>query len=207
MHIAEGVLSAPVLLTGAIFSAIGIAMGLRKLEYERIPQVAVLSSTFFIASLIHVPIGLANIHLVLNGLMGLILGWAAFPALLIALFLQAILFGFGGLSVLGINTLNLALPAVLCFYLFNYAVNTKGGITLFIYGCAAGALAISLSTLMVALSLFAEGSAFISLIQLMVIAHLPLMLIEGVITGSIIVFLRQVRPELLSTSLHLSDQT
>ena len=54
MHISEGVLSAPVLITGAGLAAAGTAIGLKKLDYERIPQVAVLSSAFFIASLVHV---------------------------------------------------------------------------------------------------------------------------------------------------------
>ena len=37
-----------------------------------------------------------GLHLVLNGLMGLLLGWLAVPAILVALFLQALLFQFGG---------------------------------------------------------------------------------------------------------------
>ncbi len=49
--------------------------------------------------------------------MGLLLGWPAFPAILVGLFLQALLFQFGGLTVLGVNTFNVAVPAVLCFYL------------------------------------------------------------------------------------------
>lgn len=46
---------------------------------ESIPKVGVLSSAFFVATLIHVPVGPSSIHLVLNGLMGVMLGWAAFP--------------------------------------------------------------------------------------------------------------------------------
>jgi cobalt/nickel transport system permease protein len=38
-----------------------------------------------VASLIHVPIGPSNAHLILNGLVGLLLGWGAFPAILVAL--------------------------------------------------------------------------------------------------------------------------
>mgnify|MGYP000653403121 CR=1 FL=1 len=53
----------------------GTAAGLRKLDYDRMPQVAVLSAGFFVASLVHVPIGPTNVHLVLNGLVGLFLGW------------------------------------------------------------------------------------------------------------------------------------
>ena len=45
----------------------------------------------FVASLVHVPVGPSSMHLVLNGLLGLLLGWAAFPAILVGLLLQAVL--------------------------------------------------------------------------------------------------------------------
>ena len=85
MHISEGVLSAPVLISGAVIAAAGVGIGMKKLDYDRIPQVAVLSSAFFVASLVHVPIGPSSVHLILNGLLGLLLEWISFPAILIAL--------------------------------------------------------------------------------------------------------------------------
>ncbi len=96
MHIPEGVLSAPVLVTGAVLAAAGVSVGLKKMDYEKIPQVSVLSSAFFVGSLIHVPIGPSSVHLVINGINGLLPGWLCFPSILVALALQAILFQFGG---------------------------------------------------------------------------------------------------------------
>ena len=118
MHISEGVLSAPVLIGGAALAVAGTAIGLKKIDYDRIMTVAILSAAFFVASLVHVPIGPGSAHLLLNGLLGLMLGWAAFPSILVALLLQAVLFQFGGLTVLGLNTFNMAAPAVFCFYVF-----------------------------------------------------------------------------------------
>ena len=89
MHIAEGVLSPAVLGGGAVLALAGTAQGLRRLEYDRLVTVGILSAAFFVASLIHVPVGLASAHLVLNGLVGVLLGWAAFPSILVALLLQA----------------------------------------------------------------------------------------------------------------------
>ncbi|MEJ2426877.1 MAG: energy-coupling factor ABC transporter permease, partial [Candidatus Thiodiazotropha sp.] len=86
-HIPDGVLSAPVLISGAIASTGLIAIALRRLDYERIPQAAMLSSAFFVSSLISVPVGPSSVHLLLNGLMGMVLGWAAVPAILVALLL------------------------------------------------------------------------------------------------------------------------
>jgi cobalt/nickel transport system permease protein len=200
MHIADGVLSVPVLMTGMVFSVAGVGYGLQRLDNERIPQVAVLSAAFFVASLIHLPIGFSSVHLVLNGLLGIILGWAAFPALAIALFLQVILFGFGGISALGVNIFNMAFPAVITFYLCNHAArHAQHEYLQFLFGFIAGSLAILLSTLLIALSLFLSGEGFIGVIQLIFIAHFPVMIVEGVMTGFIVVFLRQVRPELLTT--------
>ena len=97
MHISEGVLSGPVLISGIAFAAAGTAIGLKKLDYERIPRAAILSASFFVASLIHVPVGPSSVHLILNGIVGLILGWGAFPVILVALTLQSMLFQFGGI--------------------------------------------------------------------------------------------------------------
>ena len=84
MHIVDGALSDSVVIGGAVLAVAGIAYGLRRMDLDRIPQTGILSATFFIASLIHVPVGPSSLHLILNGLIGLALGWTAFPALFIA---------------------------------------------------------------------------------------------------------------------------
>ena len=206
MHIQEGALSGStegiiVLCAAGALTAAGTAIGLRKLDYERVPQVAMLGAAFFVASLVTVPLGLTNVHLVLNGLVGLILGWAAFPALLVALFLQAIFFGFGGPTTLGINTLSMALPAVVSYYLFHGAVRARHETAAFAAGFGAGAVAIGLAACLVALALWASGEEFALLAKTVLVAHLPVAVIEGLVAGSVVVFLRKVRPELLEAPL------
>ncbi len=197
MHISEGVLSAPVLIAGALLSAGGVTLGLKKMDYERIPEVAVLSSAFFVASLIHVPVGPSSVHLVLNGLLGILLGWMAFPSILVALALQALLFQFGGFTTLGVNTFNMAVPGVIAYYLFNLSIR-KGNHLLGIFsGFAAGAAGAGLGAILVALSLVSTGEVFSNVAKAVVVAHLPVMLIEGVITAFCVMFLRKVKPEIL----------
>jgi len=130
MHISEGILSGPILISGVALAAAGTAIGLRKLDYERIPRAAILSAAFFVASLIHVPVGPSSVHLILNGIVGLILGWGAFPVILVALILQAVFFQFGGITTLGVNTMIMALPAVLYYYLFGNLVRKRPRIAL-----------------------------------------------------------------------------
>ncbi|MFB0520312.1 MAG: cobalt transporter CbiM [Desulfatiglandales bacterium] len=197
MHISEGVLSAPVLVAGVAMAAAGVSVGLKKMDYERIPQVAVLSSAFFVASLIHVPIGPSNAHLILNGINGLLLGWLCFPSILVALALQALLFQFGGITVLGINTVNMALPGLICYYLFSRLVSRERGSISLAAAFACGLLAVFLSGILVALSLLFTEESFMSVAKLIVLAHVPVMIIEGIITLFCVAFLKRVKPELL----------
>lgn len=197
-HIPDGVLSAPVLVVGAAVSLAGCVYGLRRLEAERIPQVAVLSAVLFVAALVHFPVGPSSVHLILNGLTGIVLGWAAFPAILVALLLQAVLFGFGGLIVLGVNVANMALPAVLCGALF-FAVARSGHRRRTIMAAGlAGGLGVVLTALLVALALALSGREFVAAAKLVVFAHIPVAVIEVVFSAAVIGLLLRVKPELLS---------
>ncbi len=196
MHISEGILSAPVLLSGGVIAATGTFIGLKKIDFEHIMPVALLSSAFFVASLIHVPLGPGSVHLVLNGLLGIVLGWAGFPAILIALFLQAVFFQFGGLVVLGVNTVTMAVPAVCCYYLVHpWLANPK---TRTVAAFAGGALAILFSSLLMASALALSDTGFFDIAKVILAANLPIMVIEGFITMFTVSFLARVQPEILN---------
>src|ERR1700726_74978 len=105
VHLPDGLLAEPWLLGGF---ALAIAMGvvsvrLVRLREEDIARIALLAAAFFVASLIHVPVGVTSVHLLLNGLVGVLLGWHAALAIPLGLFLQAALFNHGGFTTLGIN--------------------------------------------------------------------------------------------------------
>ena len=157
MHISEGVLSAPILITGATVCIAGVGIGLKKMDYDKLPRVAVLASAFFLASLIHVPIGPSSVHMVLNGVTGLLLGWAAFPAIMIAVALHAILFQFGGLTTLGVNTCNMAVPAIVCYYFFRKGVKSDKYWIMATSAFSCGFFSVLLSSMMVAITLAATG--------------------------------------------------
>lgn len=198
MHISEGVLSPAVLLGGAALAAAGVTVGMKNMKQKEIPTIGILSAAFFVASLIHVPAGPVSAHLILNGLVGLVLGWKAFPAILVGLALQALLFQFGGITTLGVNTLNMALPAIICYHLFKNGLKTDTGRhTVMICAFATGFFSVLLSGVMVGLSLYLTGKAFLPAAKLVVAAHLPVMFIEGVLTTTCILFLKKVRPEIL----------
>lgn len=196
VHISEGVLSPAILGAGAALTALGTAVGLRRLDYDRLMTVAILAAAFFVGSLIHVPIGPASAHLILNGLLGVILGWAAFPAILVALALQAVLFQYGGITVLGVNTFNMAFPAVLCFLLLRPLLVREGRIRAIGAFCC-GALSVAGAGLLTALSLAFTDEGFLQAAGILFVAHIPVMIAEGVVTVLSVSFLAKVRPELL----------
>ncbi|MFT7253231.1 MAG: cobalt/nickel transport system permease protein [Paracoccaceae bacterium] len=199
MHIVDGALSNHVVIVGAVAAIAGVGYGLRALPMEKIPAAGVLAASFFVASLIYVPIGPSSVHLILNGLAGVILGWAAFPALFVGLVLQSVFFGFGGLTVLGINTFNIAMPAVLAGLLVRPFLARATPRTAAILGGFAGGLAIALTTLFVALSLALSGDAFIPVAKLVLISHIPVIIIEAVLTGAAVYLASQVMPELFTS--------
>ena len=197
MHISEGVLSAPVLVGGGIICAGFTAIGLRKIKNEEIPKVSILTATFFVASLIHVPLGPSSVHLILNGLIGLLLGLKIFPALLIALFFQAILFQFGGLTVLGVNTVNMALPGLLVYFVCKPMIKSKKSWLNIVGGFIAGAGAVFGAGVLVALALYFSERGFASAAKAVLLAHIPIMIIEGVITAIAVSFIKKIKPEIL----------
>jgi cobalt/nickel transport system permease protein len=196
LHISEGILSGPVLASGAALAAVGTGIGLKTLDYDRIARAGILSASFFVASLIHVPIGPSSIHLILNGIVGLLLGWGAVPAILVALLLQGVLFQFGGITTLGVNTVIMAAPAVTVYYLFGPLVRRPGTL-----GLAAaflvGFCAVLFSGGIAAAALVFTGESFLEVAGLILAAHVPVMIIEGIVTLFCVMFLRKVQPSLL----------
>jgi len=196
VHISEGVLSAPVLVSGGVLAAAGTAIGLKKIDYDQLARVGILSATFFVASLVHVPIGPSSVHLIMNGIVGLLLGWAAFPAILVALLLQAVFFQFGGITTLGVNTIIMALPAVICYYLFAPLLH-KDRKFLLLAGFGCGFCAVLFGGVIVGLALMFTEENFLKVALLVVTAHIPVMVIEGIVTAFCVAFLKKVQPAML----------
>lgn len=195
MHISEGVLKPEILVGGAIVSTVFIGFSLKKLQLEEIPKTAVFAAVFFLASFIHVPIGVTSVHLILSGLVGVFLGFNGWLAIFIALFFQGVLFGYGGLTTLGINTFILASPSIIAFYLIQRKY--KNSIQKRVIWFLTGFLPIFLSALLLSLTLMLNGESFFAIASLAFISNLPIMVIEGLITLFALEFIQKVSPELL----------
>ena len=213
MHIPDGFLPATVCAAGYAVAAPITWYSIRKINQkenprENIPKASLLTAAFFVVSWIHIPVPPASVHLVLNGLMGAVLGYFAFPAILIGLFFQAVMFQHGGLTTLGVNTVIMGLPAILSFYIFRLR-NIRGKENLKttgIFGFLAGFVGLALSVVLFVLILLNFMPAELDVeteraaIYALALAHLPLMAIEGAFTALVTVFLQRVRPKLLEST-------
>jgi len=133
--------------------------------------------------------------------MGLVLGWAAFPAVFVALLLQAVFFQFGGITTLGVNVVNMALPAVACHYLFRRAVAGRRDGVAAVGAFAAGAFSIALAYLLWSFCLWSAGKAFGVVVLATLAPYAVVTIVEGAITASAVGFLRRVRPQALAVPL------
>jgi cobalt/nickel transport system permease protein len=92
---------------------------------------------------------------------------------------------------------------VICHYLFRSTVRSQDRWQTFASGFLAGAWAILLGALLSSAALTLAGKSFVLLAGVFLTAHIPVALIEGLVTGSVVVLLRQVRPEVLCAPLLL----
>ena len=197
MHIADGVLPVSSLAVGWAGTVVVTGLTLRKVSPEELPKAAVMTAGFFVASLIYVPLGPTSVHLILNGLVGMVLGPAAFPAILVGLVLQALLFQHGGVLSLGANALMLGLPALAASRIFRGRHWLGGRHPEAVAGFLAGMGSILLSGIGLALWLRSAGEEFWGIARLALAANVPLMVLEGLVCGAAAVFLLKVKPEMI----------
>jgi cobalt/nickel transport system permease protein len=121
VHIGDGQLTFSWCVAGFVAAGLLALLGAWRIHEDEIPQLAVLTAAFFLTALIHVPVPAGpRTHLLLNGLLGVVLGRRAILAVLVGLFLQSSLSVMEGVgfSTLGVNACVMALPAYLAWGLF-----------------------------------------------------------------------------------------
>ena len=196
MHLSEGVLHSSTLLIGAVGAVLGLAIGLKKMTGDKLALTALFSAAFFVASTIHIPVGIGSVHLILNGIAGLFLGWRVFPAFLIALTLQALMFSFGGLAVLGVNLCIMALPAVvvrLCVFPWLKANFCRQ--RLIVSGILSGVIGVGGAALLASCVLAFDGSnQYHDLISLLLVSHLPVFVVDSLISVGVLLTLSNMLP-------------
>jgi len=198
MHISDGVLSGPVLAAGWAGAAVLAVATTRKMDMEEVPKLAVIAGVFFVGSLIRFPIGAASVHLILNGLVGVILGIRAFPAILLGLTLQAILFGHGGVSVIGVNSCMMGGGALVAYGVWQLRNVVAFPNREVVFGGLAGAVGVFVSGCVLALVMVTTGDAFWGVAKTVLYIHVGIMIFEGLVVAGCVRFLMKVRPDMLA---------
>jgi cobalt/nickel transport system permease protein len=196
MHISDGVLPLSVTIGGYAASAALVAWSARRTHNEEMPKLAVMTAAFFVASLIHVPFGPTSVHLIIPGLTGALLGPSAFLSIGLGLLLQSLLFQFGGLTALGANTLMMGLPALACGWIFQRFKGRTIGRQAAVGGIT-GVLGTALAAIILALLLATGGEDFFGVAKIALLAHVPVIIVEGAVSAFTIGFLARVKPALL----------
>lgn len=195
MHISDGVLSLETTIIVSAVSALALFKAIKELKNEDISLTAVASAMFFIASFIHIPFGVTQIHLILLGVIGILISWSSFVAIFVALLLQALLLGYGGISSLGVNLFIMAAPAVIIYYLYNLQIvkNLNEKIKFFLVGFFGTFFATLFLTLILYFSKEEFNYAAFSIFSVNIIT----MIIEGIVSMFLLLFIKKVYPKIL----------
>nr|QNO46134.1 cobalt transport protein CbiM [Methanosarcinales archaeon ANME-2c ERB4] len=199
VHISDGILDPLLWEGGWAITVIILAYTLSKMKIEDVPKLSVITAAVFVASLIQFKFGPTSVHFILNGFAGVTLGLLAYPCIFVALVLQYFLFQHGGVTTIGINTVNMGVPALLAYLLFKYGMRLNLGIKRkeILFGTLGGGIAVALAVLFLTLELATTGEEFFEVAIVVATAHLPIIAIEAIFTGVVAGFLATVQPELL----------
>lgn len=195
MHIADGVLTFESTAVVTAISVVALYKAIKELKNDDISLTAVASAMFFIASFIHIPFGVTQIHLILLGLIGILISWSSFVAIFVALLLQALLLGYGGITSLGVNLFIMATPAVIVYYVNKnelfFKINEK--IRFFLIGF----LGAFFATFFLVLILYFSKSEYEWAAYSIFAVNLFTMTIEGFVSMFLLLFIKKVYPKIL----------
>ena len=210
----------------------------KKLTGRMVPMVALLAAFSFVIMMFNVPLpGGTTGHAVGASLAAIVVGpWIASIAVSIALLIQALFFGDGGILSFGVNSFNMAVVVPFVAYAFYRAISGQSPITARRRAVAAflgGYVGLSLAALLAGVEfglqpllfhtangtpLYAPFPLSVS-VPAMLIPHMALAsIVEGVVTALVVAYLQRANPALLmfaepaagakiSTARHMGTRT
>ncbi len=212
MHITEGLLPWKVASFWFVVALPFVAAGIwqmtnrKKLSPTYMPMVGIFGAAVFVFSCLPIPIpGIgATAHPAGTGFSAILLG--PLPSVVVAfvsLLLQGLFLAHGGLTTLGANTFSMGVLGSFAG-IIAFVIARRIRFNLFWAGFAAGACADFFTYLGTSISLASglHGSGSLmteiaTIFSILVPYVVVLMLIEGAITGGILVYIRKNRPDIL----------
>ncbi|GAA3778638.1 hypothetical protein GCM10022225_78290 [Plantactinospora mayteni] len=212
MHISNGIINGPV---AAAFGALALAAlalcvfrGRQDLDDRLAPMAGLVAAFIFAVQMLNFPIftGAVSGHLLGGALAAVLVGpWVGALCVAVVLIVQSLIFGDGGVAMLGLNITNMALLGVAVAYLLVALLLRILPRT--VTGLAATAFVASVLSVLVASQGFVlqywlggttdVGSSLGGLAGTMAGVHLLIGVGEGLITASTVVTVAKVRPDLV----------
>ncbi|MEA9391389.1 cobalt transporter CbiM [Acerihabitans sp. TG2] len=221
MHIPDGYLSpstcAVAFLIAMPFWWVAQRRVHHMLHTRLVPLLAVVSAFSFVIMMFNLPLpGGTTGHAVGMAVAAIVLGpWAAILAISVALFIQAVFFGDGGITAIGANCVNMAIVGPLVAYGLYRLIAAGSQITAkrrVVAAAIAGYVAINISALLAAVEfgiqpllftdpvgtpLYAPYTLSVA-VPAMLLGHLTFAgIAEAVISGGIVAYLQKANPDLL----------
>lgn len=210
MHMADALIAPAVAATMFAASGITTAYSIREVKLEndprKIPTMGVMSAFVFATQMINftIPGTGSSGHLCGGLLLSIMLGpYAGFLSMVSVLLIQCLLFADGGLLALGANIWNMAFYGCFVGYLLIYRPITKkklnntrimaASVLGSVISLQLGAFSVTIQTLLSGITALSFGQ-FLALMQPI---HLAIGTVEGLITGAVIIFVYNTRPEIL----------
>jgi cobalt/nickel transport system permease protein len=224
MHIPDGYLSPSTCATlyagAAPFWYVSLQKMKRRLNTQAVPLLSVFAAFSFVIMMFNLPLpGGTTGHAVGVAIAAIVLGpWGSILAISVALVIQAIFFGDGGITAIGANCFNMAIVGSLVAYAVYRLLAGRAPIESprrVVAAAIAGYAAINASALIAALEfgiqpmlfhdasgtpLYAPYPLHIA-VPAMMIGHLTIAgLAETILSGGVIAYLQRAEPALLKTT-------
>lgn len=218
MHVSDALISPPVALFSGAAAVALIAVASKKVKdsgnTELVPLMGVTGAFMFAAQMINfsIPGTGSSGHLIGGILLAAILGpWAAFLTLCSILIVQCFLFADGGILALGCNILNMAASS--CLLAFPLIYKPIAGTSLkpariMAASVVASVVALEIGAFAVTVETEASGITalpFSTFLKFMLPIHLVIGVVEGIVTGLLLLFVARYRPSVLSRSITTGD--
>lgn len=210
MHVSDALISPPVAAVGTLISASLIVLSAKKLKQNNrediISLMGVMGAFVFAAQMINftIPGTGSSGHLIGGIFLSAILGfWGGFITLCSILIVQCLIFADGGLLALGCNIFNMAVTSCLIAYplIFKPITKSNSSKRIVLASILSSIIALEIGAFAVTLETEASGITalpFSSFIKFMLPIHFVIGLIEGLVTGSLLLFILKRCPSILN---------
>jgi cobalt/nickel transport system permease protein len=183
-----------------IFLALALRWAKNEMSEEKIPIVAVLAAGIFALQSFNLPVSMGTSgHLVGGALAAIVLGspFAAVFILTLVLIVQGVLFGDGGITVMGANIINMGvIGGFVGFYSFKGLMGMTKSMPVSAF--LAAWLACLIPALAASFELFFAGTfPLVAGMIGMGIYHAIIGVVEGIVTVAVIYLIMNVRPDLI----------